>query len=466
MHTPCLLQCWKLPARHYIILIVVALVFPALTQAADDWKYDVLHLKNGSVFRGLLKTETPSEVLFYCVRRHTGSPTVVIRERFRPDEIDKIDRLDPKEHRLLETRLSALDPTGKEEFTRMEHLELKTVPWVVKADSQALSYPSVHFVLLSNAREEIVRRAAVRLEQIYQAYTRYLPPRQPAAQPTTIILVRSLPEYVALLKDQGRGFSNLAFYDAARNRVFCASDLQKLGDELERVRKYHQQQLDMLKEREKDLDKQYKGKIPQRFLNEHHEVRQEIERINRKNDKLFEEITRRLFRTLYHEAFHAYLANSVYPLDTCEVPRWLNEGLAQIFESSLVEAGELRVGNPDPDRLARVRSAVKKGELVALADLLKAGPKQFLVAHATEQQVADRHYLTSWALAFYLNFDRRLLGSPRLDSYVHALKRGADPQEAFRDLVGKPLPEFEKDFQHYLQKLKSDGSVAGEPPRK
>ena len=40
-----------------------------------------------------------------------------------------------------------------------------------------------------------------------------------------------------------------------------------------------------------------------------------------------------------------------------------------------------------------------------------------------------------------------------LDDYVKALHRGTDPLLAFRDLVGKPLPEFEKDFRTYLNGL-------------
>ena len=37
-----------------------------------------------------------------------------------------------------------------------------------------------------------------------------------------------------------------------------------------------------------------------------------------------------------------------------------------------------------------------------LADLLRSGPKQFLVGHGGDQQASDRHYLNAWALAFYL----------------------------------------------------------------
>src|SRR5262249_6600516 len=186
---------------------------------------------------------------------------------------------------------------------------------------------------------------------------------------------------------------------------------------------------------------------------------QEVEQSNKQCDEQFQAATRQLFRTLYHEAFHAYLANFVYPPAEADVPRWLNEGLAQVFESAFIEGGELRVGHAEKARLVAAQTALGKGDLVPVADLLKAGPKQFVVLHASDQQGSDRYYLTSWSAAFYLMFDRRLLGTKKMDEYVKTLKRGTDPTQAFADLVGQTPAAFEKDLHGYLQKLKPDGTV-------
>jgi hypothetical protein len=189
-------------------------------------------------------------------------------------------------------------------------------------------------------------------------------------------------------------------------------------------------------------------------------------RVHKKNDEVFNKASESLFRTLYHEAFHAYLANFVYPPKEASVPYWLNEGLAQIFETALVEANELRVGHVDRERLVKVKDLARRGDLVPLEDLLKAGPKQFHVTHASNQQLADRYYLTSWALAFYLLVDRKvLMDSTKLNQCVGALKRGADPGRAFRDLVGKAVPQLQKDFREYLLRLKPDGSLTREPKK-
>ena len=214
-----------------------------------------------------------------------------------------------------------------------------------------------------------------------------------------------------------------------------------------------------MREKEAELRKLYKGKVPPSLLQPIFDGRRRLDLAEDKNNRVFEASTQRLFRTLYHEAFHAYLASSVYPPGDTAVPRWLNEGLAQIFETAILEAGELRVGHADPERLAQVQVAVRKGELMALAEVLKSGAKQFVVAHATDRAAADRHYLASWALAFYLAFERRLLGTKQLDQYVQALQRGGDPLATFRDLVGQPLPQFEKEFRLYLIVLRPDGKA-------
>ena len=94
-----------------------------------------------------------------------------------------------------------------------------------------------------------------------------------------------------------------------------------------------------------------------------------------------------------------------------------------------------------------------------LARLLCSRPGDFLAAHAADKAATDRYYLTSWALAFHLTFERRLLGSAALDNYLAALARGTDPDAAFAALVGQPLPAFERDFHRYLLQLQPDGST-------
>jgi hypothetical protein len=178
------------------------------------------------------------------------------------------------------------------------------------------------------------------------------------------------------------------------------------------------------------------------------------------NNELFAKATGLLFATLYHESFHAYLGNFVYPPKIMEVPRWLNEGLAQIFETAIIEGSELRVGHANEQRLARVKDASAKGELVPLVDLLGSGHEQFALSHMSNRQVSDRHYYTSWALAFYLTFERRLLGSEALDHFIKQVNDRVDARKAFEELIGESVDKFEPEFRKYILYLQADGSVA------
>ena len=73
--------------------------------------------------------------------------------------------------------------------------------------------------------------------------------------------------------------------------------------------------------------------------------------------------------------------------------------------------------------------------------------------------MSDRYYLAAWALAFYLTFDRQVLGSGELDEYLKMLDREADPLEAFQVLLGEPLAQAEKKWRHYLMNLRHDGTA-------
>ena len=102
----------------------------------------------------------------------------------------------------------------------------------------------------------------------------------------------------------------------------------------------------------------------------------------------------------------------------------------------------------------------KNGEsLVSLSDLLVSGKDSFIASHTDKKAAADRAYLTSWALAYYLTFERRVIGTPEFREYLIAVNSGGDPRAAFAKLVEQELPAFEKDWHAYMLRLQSTGAV-------
>ncbi|MBL8799224.1 MAG: DUF1570 domain-containing protein [Planctomycetia bacterium] len=454
----------RAPAGCALALLLAAAAL-AQSNGDGDWKLEQVTLKNGRSYGGLVLKEPADEVVFQIVRRKPGRVPVVFTATFPRGEVKRLDKLAGKDRDELVARINALTADGTPDDPRLKYPELKPAVFVGSERKDGLRYESDHFELFSNAGEDVVRRAAARLEQIYAAYAFHLPPVNRPAKPNTttrIYLFQSLPEYQAVLK--GRNIFNPAFYDASANEIICAAELKPLTRQLEEVRRHQAEQLERLKKQEAEVARLPKGEVQERARQQLQEARRELTVAAARNEELFRAATRQLFHSLYHEAFHAYLANFVFPPDKGEVPRWLNEGLAQIFETAITAGNELNVGQVDPARLEMAKTLAGKDGLVPLTDLLRSNAAQFVVAHGQDRQAADRYYLTAWALMHYLMIERKLLGSAALDDYLAALngkldpvkgtrERPADPLEALSKLAGQPIPQLDKELRDYILKL-------------
>ncbi len=439
---------------------------------SDEWKLDELVAVNGAKYRGIVLEESPKGVRFRVVRRPPGRAAVTLTTFFQKKEVDRIQKITDAERAAVKAKLAELDPTGAGERKRMEELELTASEWL-GIPNGARRYDADQFILASSASEEITRRAAVRLEQIFTAYGRFLPPRvRPSAdRPLTVLLAPDKAEYAKLLGNVTGPVLNPAIYDPVLNRIICGTDLRRLGQDLSAARVHNVQQLAALDKYEADVRLLYKDSRTERdrHLVPVAEQRKKIWAVEAANETKFNETTAQLFALLYHESFHAYVTNFAYPpmsaadvkagKGTGELPRWLNEGLAQIFETAILDGGELRVGHADRERLLRVKDLRKKAGLLPLSDLVRTGREAFLASHAVQKSSADRTYLTSWAVAFHLVFERRLLGSKELDQYLVNVNSGGEPGKALETLVGKPLADYESELAGFVDRLRPDGSV-------
>lgn len=453
--------------RTIVLFAFLTLFSPAWGQSPPNqrpsfgspWPMDVIRLRNGATLKGLILDSDDHSIRMQCVLREPGRPTVTFRTTITRAEVDRIERLNPTQRMELQTKLRQLDEcTGDSERCRMASLVLRPTGWN-GSESGAWQYDSDFFSLISDAHEEIVRRAALRLEQIYAAYSRFLPPRHKGGLPTKVLLLSDTPTGLGRPMPGSQPIRHPAYFEPAANRIVSHCDLQEWGERLEAIRAEHRKLRAELEVKQAEFARLYKGRDLHRVSEPIERTRAALASAEIKNNQMFAAATRLLFAQLYHEAFHAYLANFVYPARGPQPPRWLNEGLAQIFETAILEGCELRVGHADPVRLERASKAAPRGELVPLADLLRSNAKHFLVAHDSDRLVSDRYYLTSWALAFHLSFERRLLGTPELDRFIQRCHAGHDPIEAFEQLLGTPLSEFESAFHRYLIFLQPDGSV-------
>ncbi len=189
----------------------------------SNWSFDEITLKNGAKFQGLILSEVPDGIEFRSVLRLTGRPTVTLTSFFSRAEIASTKPLSKPDREALKEKLSELDPSGEGERKRMESLELVAAEWPGRA-AGARRYDSEHFSLVCTGTEELTRRSAVRLEQIYTAFGRFLPPTVKSGRPTLLMLATDPEEYKALLGPLNEAkLLNPAVYDPVGNRILCGN---------------------------------------------------------------------------------------------------------------------------------------------------------------------------------------------------------------------------------------------------
>src|SRR5262245_33579796 len=123
-------------------LIILSPILAALLTAAgdDDWKFDIVYLRDGRTLQGLVVEQTERQVRFWYVSRKPGSSTYVTSVTWKRAEIDRVELLADSDRERLVNRLQALDPSGKNEAERMAQLRLEAINWGKELPVKAQRY--------------------------------------------------------------------------------------------------------------------------------------------------------------------------------------------------------------------------------------------------------------------------------------------------------------------------------------
>ncbi|MCH8042446.1 MAG: DUF1570 domain-containing protein [Planctomycetes bacterium] len=437
--------------------------------AGDDQhdRVEVVRLKSGKVLRGLIESRTKTHLDFIEFFRPLGKPMFAVARRIERRHIAREETLSEDQRAALVRQASRFRNRARIEQGRMESISLArsevdgVTHWTYRPLGQR-----PFFTLRSSMDEQMTRRAIVRIEQIFTAYRRLMPPRAAPRKQLQMVLFGSMQEYRDFLGSRQLDIDHPAFYSTRRNLIAAGSQLDGLRSvlqksqakqtailqEIERMKKTSAKTLRQLnaelKKRGVDTEtrKLIVGERRQRVETELQRLRKQARANDRHNAAKFDTVTARMFTRLYHEAFHAYLENYVYPGEQHDVPRWLNEGMAQVFEQGQLDDGMLRIDAPNRQALVKLQALLRSNRATSLADVLSAKQSAFLVTH-TRGTGSREHYLISWGLTYYLTFDRPLLSREAIDRYTRPEAAKTPPVARFERLVGMSLKQFEQDWR-------------------
>ena len=147
------------------------------------------------------------------------------------------------------------------------------------------------------------------------------------------------------------------------------------------------------------------------------------------------------FSTVYHEYTHYMLrkADSWLPL-------WLNEGLAQFYANTDIDAKMAWLGQANPDELR----LLNRNDLLPIATLLAVNARS---PYYHDEEKGSIFYAESWALTHYLIVSDRIQGTHRMHNYTELLAQGEDPVTAASHAFGD-LEKLEHGLSDYAMQRK------------
>jgi len=457
--------------------------------ATGAWKLESVRLYDGRRLDGLVvepeavgeRRDPTAPIGFVQIIQPPGRMMELITwPPINAERIETIERLPASEHALLAKRV--------DEFRnrRGRQHAAETAVVLVRDDAdEAWRYAGRWFDMRSTADPSLTRKAVVLLEQVFAALEALVPlPAIPGDGPAPLLvtLCGTAAEYRGVQETLGietavDGLAeHPALYVPARFQLVAGSDLpaiieqeQTAADSLtlterEIIDRDHSFEADV-RRLAADLEKQgmpagRRAEVVQlarsRWQRERDEMITQVVAARRDNAANVADARRAFAARLTHEAWHAYADRRLWGTSRRPLPLWLDEGLAQVFETAPLEAGELRLDAPDPVRLKALQELLAGPDAPPLMDLLRAGQNQFLVGHAGGRKASQQSYLMAWGLAFHLAVLEPVLTPASLAAISERVPGGEEPsrETQFERLVGMPIAEFETAWRRRMLALR------------
>jgi hypothetical protein len=162
-----------------------------------------------------------------------------------------------------------------------------------------------------------------------------------------------------------------------------------------------------------------------------------------------------LRRTLQHEAFHQFAHTYIHP----DLPVWLNEGMAQVFEEGIWTGSEFLLHQAPPRRIRQLKADLEGGRLIEFGTMTRMSPQQWSANLEADHEVGATQYNQSWAMVHFLVNAKDNLGRERyrtrLMQMMQMLHDGKKSEDAFNECFGGNTKSFQDRFIEYAHGLEA-----------
>jgi hypothetical protein len=156
-----------------------------------------------------------------------------------------------------------------------------------------------------------------------------------------------------------------------------------------------------------------------------------------------------LRRTLQHEAFHQFAFSAI----SHDLPIWLNEGLAQVFEEGIWTGRNFLLGQVPPRRIRQLQADIKNHTLVDFKTFLAITPEQWSQNLAADIEKGATYYNQAWAMVHFLAESGHPEYVTLLSTYLKKLHNGEDPHAAFDQTFSSNIEGFQDRFADWAVAL-------------
>lgn len=155
-----------------------------------------------------------------------------------------------------------------------------------------------------------------------------------------------------------------------------------------------------------------------------------------------------LRRTLQHEAFHQFAFTHIGR----NLPVWLNEGMAQLFEEGIWTGRQFLLEQIPPRRVRQLKADFKARGLIDFKSFLAMSDEQWATNLANSADRGATQYNQAWAIVHFLVYSKNDYRT-RLNSMLENLHKGDAKETAFEVAFSKNYRGFQDRFVEWSSEL-------------